>query len=290
MTMLRQRMLEDLELRGLSESTQEAYLRVVRQLAEHYGRAPDQITDEELRKYFLHLRNIRGIAQNTLQVSISALRFFYQYTLGKDFPTLELVRVRKEKKLPVVLSIAEVRQVLGCIRRLRYRTCLSTIYSCGLRLREGLFLQVADIDSERMRVHVRNGKVGKDRFVPLFQGTLELLRQYWAKHQHPVWLFPAPDRPRGAPSKTANKSMNASGVQFVFRAAVQESGIRKHATVHTLRHSYATHLLEAGVGLRLIQAYLGHSSPATTTIYTHLTQKVEAPAVVAINQVMEQFL
>jgi site-specific recombinase XerD len=290
MTLLRKRMLDDLELRGLSEHTQELYVRAVRQLAEHYERSPDQITDEELRQYFLYLRKVRGIAQSTVQVSLSALRFFYRYTLGKDFPALELVRVRRKKKLPVVLSITEVRQVLECIRRLRYRACLSTIYSCGLRLREGLFLQVADIDSERMRVHVRNGKGGKDRFVPLFQGTLDLLRQYWAKHQNPMWLFPAPDRPRGVPSKTATKSMNASGVQFVFKAAVRESGIRKQATVHTLRHSYATHLLEAGVSLRVIQAYLGHSSPASTTIYTHLTQKVEAPAVVAINQVMEQLL
>lgn len=290
MTTLRQRMLEDLKLRGLSESTQEVYVRAVRQLAEHCGKPPDQITDEELRQYFLHLRDVRGIAQNTLQVNLSALRFFYQYTLGKNLPTLELVRARREKKLPVVLSIAEVRQVLGCIRRLRYRACLSTIYSCGLRLREGLSLQVEDIDSERMRVHVRNGKGAKARYVPLFRGTLELLRQYWVKHRHPIWLFPAPERPRGAPSKTATAPMNASGVQFVFVAAVRESGIKKRATVHTLRHSYATHLLEAGVSLRVIQAYLGHSSPASTTIYTHLTQKVEAPAIESINQVMEQLL
>ena len=290
MTSLRQRMLDDLKLRGLSESTQEIYVRAVRQLAEHYGKPPDQVTDEELRQYFLHLRNVRGIAQNTLQVNLSALRFFYQYTLGKDIPTLELVRAPKEKKLPVVLSVAEVCKVLGHIRRLRYRTCLSTIYSCGLRLREGLSLQVSDIDSERMRVHVRNGKGAKDRYVPMFQGTLELLRKYWVKHRHPRWLFPAPERPRGAPSKTATAPMNASGVQFVFVAAVQESNIKKRATVHTLRHSYATHLLEAGVSLRVIQAYLGHSSPSSTTIYTHLTQKVEAPAIESIKQVMEQLL
>ena len=290
MTLLKERMLEDLQLRGMSERTQEVYVRAVRQLAEHYGKSPDQISDEELRQYFLHLRDVRGIAQSTLQVSLSAIRFFYQHTLRKDLPTLELVRVRREIKLPVVLSIAEVRQVLGCIRRLRYRTCLSTIYSCGLRLREGLFLQVADIDSERMRVHVRKGKGAKVRYVPLFQGTLDLLRQYWVKHRHPIWLFPAPDRPRGIPSKMATIPMNASGVQFVFKAAVQESGIQKQATVHTLRHSYATHLLEAGVRLRVIQAYLGHSSPASTTIYTHLTQEVEAPAIDSINQVMEQLL
>jgi integrase/recombinase XerD len=290
MTMLRERMLDDLKLRGLSERTQEVYVRAVRQLAEHYKKSPDQITDEELRQYFLYLKKVRGIAENTLRVSLCGIQFFYKYTLEKDFPTLELMRVPRVKKLPVVLSISEVRQILGCVQRLRYRACLSVIYSCGLRLREGLFLKVENIDSERMCIHVQKGKGHKDRFVPLCQGTLELLRQYWAKHRHPVWLFPAPDRPRGAPSKTATKPMNASGVQFVFQAAREESNIQKHATVHTLRHSYATHLLEAGVNLRVIQAYLGHSSLSSTTIYTHLTQKVETPAVEAVNQVMEQVL
>jgi len=283
-------MLEDLKLRGMSESTQEAYVRAVRQLADHYKKSPDQISDEELRQYFLYLKNVRGIAENTLRVNLSGIKFYYKYTLGREFPTLELMRVPRMKKLPVVLSISEVRQILGCVQRLRYRACLTLIYSCGLRLREGLFLKVENIDSERMCIHVQKGKGRKDRYVPLFQGTLELLRQYWAKHRHPVWLFPAPDRPRGAPSKTATKPMNASGVQFVFRAAVQECSIRKHATVHTLRHSYATHLLEAGVNLRIIQSYLGHSSLSSTIIYTHLTQKVEIPAVEAVNQVMEQIL
>ena len=290
MTLLRQRMFEDLKLRGLSKQTQEIYLRAVRQLAEHYKKPPDQINDEELRQYFLYLKQVRGIAENTLRINLSGIKFYYKYTLRKDFPTLKLMRVPRMKKLPVVLSISEVRQILGGVQRLRYRTCLTLIYSCGLRLREGIFLKVENIDSERMCIHVQKGKGRKDRYVPLVQGTLELLRQYWTKHRHPVWLFPAPDKPRGIPSKTAAKPMNASGVQFVFRAAVQECGIRKHATVHTLRHSYATHLLEAGVNLRVIQAYLGHSSLSSTTIYTHLTQKVETPAIEAINQVMEQVL
>jgi site-specific recombinase XerD len=290
MTMLRERMLDDLKLRGLSERTQEVYVRAVRQLAEHYKKSPDQISDEEIRQYFLYLKKVRGIAENTIRVSLCGIKFFYKYTLGKDFPTLELMRVPRMKRLPVVLSKSEVRQILGGVQRLRYRACLSVIYSCGLRLREGLFLKVENIDSERMCIHVQKGKGRKDRYVPVYQGTLDLLRQYWAKHQHPVWLFPAPDQPRGAPSKTAIKPMNASGVQFVFQAARKESNIEKHATVHTLRHSYATHLLEAGVNLRVIQAYLGHSSLSSTTIYTHLTQKVEIPAVEAVNQVMEQVL
>lgn len=290
MMMLSERMLEDMKLRGLSESTQEAYARVVRQLAKHYKKSPDQINDEELRQYFLYLKNVRKIAESTLGIHLGAIKFYFQYTLKREFPTLEMVRIQRIKKLPVVLSTSEVRKILGTVRRLRYRACLSLIYSCGLRLREGLFLKVKNIDSERMCIHVQKGKGHKDRYVPLVQGSLELLRQYWVKHRHPIWLFPAPDKPRGLPSKTAIKPMNAGGLQLVFRKAVDECGIQKHATVHTLRHSYATHLLEAGVNLRVIQAYLGHSSLSSTSIYTHLTQKVETPAIEAVNQIMKQVL
>lgn len=195
------------------------------------------------------------------------------------------MRPRREKKLPVVLSVAEVRRILGIIRRPRYRACSSTIYACGLRLREGVYLQVRDIDSDRMMVHVQHGKGAKDRYVPLPVPTLEMLRRYWRTHRHPEWLFPAPTK-SGVPLSTAIKPMSVSGVQRAFKAALQESGIQKEASVHTLRHSYATHLLEAGVNLRVIQAYLGHSSPKTTAIYTHLTRKVEDLAVEAINRVM----
>lgn len=146
MTMLRQRMLENLKLRGMSESTQEAYVRAVRQLAEHYEKSSDQISDEELRQYFLYLKNVRGIAENTLRVSLSGIKFYYKYTLKREFPTLELMRVQRMKKLPVVLSISEVRQILGRVQQLRYRSCLTLIYSCGLRLREGLFLKVENIN------------------------------------------------------------------------------------------------------------------------------------------------
>jgi site-specific recombinase XerD len=167
--------------------------------------------------------------------------------------------------------------------------CLTTIYSCGLRLREGVYLQVADIDSDRMMLHIRQGKGNKDRYVPLPAGTLQLLRDHWCTHHHPVLLFPAPTR-AGVPMSSATQPMDESGVQRAFKAALQESGVQKDASVHTLRHSYATHLLEAGVNLRLIQAYLGHSSFQTTTRYTHLTREVETIATDAINQVMQPLL
>jgi integrase/recombinase XerD len=278
-------MVEDMQLRGLSEKTQDGYVRAVRQLAEHYDKSPQNITDEELRQYFLHLTNVKHLSPSTIRVTLYGIKFLFQHTLRKEWPTLDLVRPRREKKLPVVLSVAEVRQILGIIRRPRYRVCLSTIYACGLRLREGVHLQVRNIDSDRMMVHVQHGKGAKDRYVPLPVPTLEMLRRYWRTHRHPEWLFPAPTK-SGVPLSTATKPMSVSGVQRAFKAALQESGIQKDASVHTLRHSYATHLLEAGVNLRVIQAYLGHSSPQTTAIYTHLTRKAEDLAAKAINRVM----
>ncbi len=188
-------------------------------------------------------------------------------------------------KLPVVLSRQEVHRVLGCLRQPHYRVCLSTIYSCGLRIGECVRLQVSDIDSDRMQVRVRQGKGNKDRYVPLPERTLELLREYWLSHRHSVWLFPA--RNRGGVQPLASQPMNRKGVSEAFRAALKESGVQKQATVHTLRHSWATHLLEDGVSLRSIQTYLGHSSPRTTALYTHLTRYTEAQAANAINQLLE---
>ena len=284
-TPLRHRMIEDMQLRGLAEKTQEAYLRAARQLAEHFGKSPKDISEEELRQYFLYLQNDKQVSSSTLRIALSGIKLLFQHTLRREWPTLDLVRPRQEKKLPVVLGVAEVRRVLVCLRRPPYRVCLSTIYACGLRLGEGVRLQVGDIDSERRMLHIRQAKGAKDRYVPLPKCTLEMLRWYWNTHRHPDWLFPAKTPPGVSPS-TATKPMSYSGVQRSFKAALRESGVHKQATVHTLRHSYATHLLEAGVNLRIIQAYLGHSSPKTTAIYTHLTRKTEDLAAEAIEQVM----
>ena len=281
MTHLRQRMIEDMQLRGLSERTQGSYVRAVRQLAEYYGRSPDQLSEEELRQYFLYLKNEKQASRSTCTVALCGIKFLYEYTLQRDWPTLSFVRPPRERKLPVVLSREEVCRILGCLRRPHYRVCLSTIYSCGLRLQEGVQLQVADIDSARKLLHVRLGKGAKDRYVPLPDRALELLRAYWITHRHPVWLFPAQ---KGV--TTATGPMCESGVQRAFRAALQESGIQKRASVHTLRHSYATHLLEAGVNLRVIQTWLGHRSPSSTALYTHLTHKTEDLATEAVNELM----
>jgi integrase/recombinase XerD len=158
MTSLRQKMIEDMQLRGLSERTQEAYVRAVRQLAEYYSKSPELITEEELRQYFLYLKNDKQCSRSTLTVALCAIKFFYDYTLQREWPTLTLVRPPRERKLPVILSREEVQHLLSCVRKPAYRVCLSTIYACGLRLEEGIRLQVPDIDSGRMLIHVRQGK------------------------------------------------------------------------------------------------------------------------------------
>jgi site-specific recombinase XerD len=279
MTALRQKMIEDMQLRGFAERTQEAYLSAVRQLAKHYRKSPDQIDEEELRQYFLFLKNEKHAARNTCTIALCGIKFFFQHTLGREWKTFDFLRPPKEKRLPVVLSIAEVRSILARVRRRRYRVCLSIIYACGLRLLEGVHLQVSHIDSERHLLHVCQGKGGKDRYVPLPHPALKMLRRHWLTHRDPLWLFPSPFQPEKGP-------MSESGLQRAFRTAVRESGISKHATVHTLRHSYATHLLEAGLNLRVIQSYLGHASPATTAIYTHITQTSNERTAQTINQVL----
>ena len=283
MTALRQRYIEDLQLRGLSARTQDSYVRVVRQLAEHYGKSPEVISEEELRQYLLYLKNEKHAARNTCTLALCSLKFFYQQTLKREWPTLDFMRPAREKKLPVVLSVEEMRRLLSCVHQPRYRMCLSTIYACGLRLQEGVHLQVGDIDGERHLVHVRHGKGNKDRCVALPQRQLEQLRAYWRTHRHPTWLFPRAPRA----GQLSPGPMCESRVQRALQAALRESGLTKPATVHTLRHSYATHLLEAGVNLRVIQAYLGHASPTTTALYTHLTQKTEAHMVETIDRVLE---
>jgi len=282
MTPLRQRMLEDMQLRGLAPKTQEAYLRAVRQLAEYIGKSPDQIIEEELRDYFLYLKNEKKASRSACTIALCGIKFFFENTLKRQWHTFDLVRPPKEKKLPVVLSREEVGSILGQIRRFQYRACLSTIYACGLRLNEGIQLQVADIDSKRHLLHIRHGKGHRDRYIPLPATTLSLLRQYWCSHHHPIWLFPSSHNNQ----KKEDKPICASGVQRALKAAVQTSGVNKAVTVHTLRHSWATHLLEAGINLRFIQLWLGHKSLQTTALYTHLTRPAETVATTTINRLM----
>jgi integrase/recombinase XerD len=279
---LRERMVEDLQLKGYSESTQKLYVSAVRQLCEHFNKPPGRITEENLRDYFLHGKNVKKWSRSTSTVALCGIKFFFDHTIKRPWPTLLFIRPGRNKTLPVVLSRDEVHRILHSICLLRYRVCLATIYSCGLRLSEGTHLKVEHIDSARGFITVRQSKGNKDRSVPLPEKTLQLLRQQWLEHRNDTWIFPSVVHGK----INAEKPISKSSVQTAFRKALKAAGIHKNASVHTLRHSWATHLLEAGVNLRLIQVWLGHSTPSTTSIYTHLTKTAQAVAVNSINALM----
>lgn len=288
MTEFSTRMLQDLQLSGYAKRTQEMYLRAVRQLSEHFNKPPDQITEEQLRDYFLYVKNVKKWSRTASTIAISGIKFFYEKTLSREWTTLKLVRPHREKRLPIILTSGEIRRIFNCVRFERYRVCLFTIYTCGLRVLEGCNLKVTNIDSSRMLVHIEGGKGNKDRYVPLPQRTLDELRQHWKTHRNPVWLFPAAGRGTHNEFATATEPTPFCNVQMAFKAALRKSGVNKpNASVRTLRHSYATHLLEQGVNLRLIQEYLGHNSPRTTAIYTHLTEVAQAQAAKVINRLMQ---
>ena len=285
-TAIRQKMHQDLQLAGLRESTQNRYLHALKQLASHYHTRPDRLSEEQVRSYLPYLKNDKKFAASLLGIAYNAIKFFYSRTAPRDWPTLRRLRVEKQKKLPDVLSVDEVRRLIGAVRTIHHRTFFWTVYSLGLRLDEALHLQVGDIDSARMLVHVHLGKGAKDRLVPLPPRTLQMLRQYWVTHHHAVWLFPAFGGDR-QPAALADRPMVRNGVQDAIRRVVVTLGLRKAVSIHTLRHSYATHLLEAGVNLRLIQQYLGHKSLETTMVYLHLSTASQEQAIAAINQLME---
>jgi integrase/recombinase XerD len=264
MSVIRQRMIEDMQLHGYAAKTQEAYVGAVRGLAKYYKRSPEEITQEEVRAYFLWLVKERGVARSTLMIHLSGIKFLFEKTLKREWIIFNLVRPQKRTKLPVVLSSEETKHLLSLVRLPKARMALTVIYACGLRLNEGLHLKAQDIDSERMLIWIRNGKGGKDRYVPLPERLLEMLRAYWKLHKPSTYFFF---------QKYKNIAISDTSLQHTFKAALRESGIRKAASIHTLRHSYATHLLERGVDLRVIQELLGHKSPQTTAIYTHLTDK-----------------
>lgn len=285
MTELRQRFTEDLQLHGYSPRTVDAYVRAVRQLAEHYHKPPDIISEEELRQYFLYNKNIRKWSRVASTISLCGIKFFFENTLQKEWTTFKLVRPPKEKKLPPILSLKEVRDILTNTKMEYHRACLTAIYSLGLRLQEGTHLQVADIDAQRMFVHIHRGKGNKDRLVPLPERTLQILRNHWLTHKNPRWLFPAPGRGQ-IHMPEADKPMPKASIQNAFRTALKQTRITKAVSLRHLRHAYAVHLLEAGVDLRFVQEYLGHSDPRTTMIYTRLINKALANPITILNQVM----
>lgn len=265
---------ETMRLRSLAAATRAEYLRMVRQLVVRHGGDPAGLDEAAVRAHLLWLKDDVRYSPSSMRMAVAAMRAYYGRHLGRDWRLFDLVRSPSAQKLPAVLTRAEVARLFATVRRPRFRTFFRLIYACGLRISEALQLEVRDL-REPGRVHIRAGKGDKERYVPLPELMREELRAWWKTHRHPRWLFPGAVRPMG---------MNAA--QHCMRLARVEAGLPAGTVVHTLRHSYATHLLEEGVSIRLISAYLGHASLETTLIYTHLTAVNEAGARAAVARLL----
>lgn len=274
------------DLKDYRPPTRKEYVRNLRKLAEHFQRDPAELTENQLREYFLFLRQHKGYKHSAMKAAKFALRSFYHECLQqKAWTVFEELRIAEPDVLPVVLSRTEVRALLGAITEARFRACLRLMYHCGLRVGETVSIRVRDIHGRHNppRLHIRNGKGGKDRYVPIAPAMVEELRRWWRTHQNPEWLFPSPGRAWADRTQSLSQSlarstqpMSVSSVQMAYRQARAASAVNTASTTHSLRHSYATHLLEEGVSLRQISQYLGHESLDTTVIYTHLTSISEA--------------
>jgi integrase/recombinase XerD len=264
-TPLRERMIEDMRIRGMGEKTQKGHIRAIKDFAAFLGRPPDTATPEELRAYQLHMTNT-GVTPTTFNVRIVSLRFFFGVTCGREEMKRYMQFRRAPRKLPVVLSVEEVADLLAAVPGpgLKYRAALGISYGAGLRASEVCNLKVTDIDSDRMLIHIDDGKGGRDRKAMLSPGLLELLRDYWREARPQGWLFPGKPKINPISPRQLNRA---------FTSAKHMVGIAKPATLHTLRHSFATHLLEANTDVRVIQVLLGHAKLSTTARYTHVATK-----------------
>jgi len=261
MGQLRDKMDRDMLLKNLSDRTRKTYLCCVRDFVRFHRRDPKELGDEQIKVFLHHLIVEKKASQSTVSQMYSALKFFYTVTLEREWNETGIPRGRRTYKLPVVLSKREVEAILGATVSLKYRTIFATIYSAGLRLREATGLLRTDIDAQRMTIRVRQGKGRKDRYTLLSRRNLELLLNHWRREQPREYLFYGDDR---------NRAIDPSSIQKAFHRSVIKSGIAKKATIHTLRHSFATHLLEAGCDILHIQKLLGHRSPSTTAVYLHV--------------------
>jgi integrase/recombinase XerD len=273
MTPLRQHMSTALQRSGKGERPQQAYVREVRLLAQCYHKSPDRISAQELPHYFLHRKNVEGLAPASMRICYSGIRFFYQHVLTRAWDTLTLMRAQTAHRLPAVLSVEEGRRLLASATPLHTQVSFTTVSRWGLRLHAALALQVSALAGQRLQVQVHRGQGATDRYVPLPADPLALLRIYWKTPRHKTWRFPATGRDQ-THSSSATSPLRRTSVQGAFRTAKQRAGITKMGgAIHPLRPSYATHLLEAGVHPRLIQRSLGHPQLETTMVYFHLTHK-----------------
>lgn len=264
MSKLRDQMMRDLELKGYALDTQRVYLGSVENFSLFFHRSPDKLGEKEVKEYLHYLITRRHTSQSRTNQVYSALKFFYHTTLERNWVMSKIPRVKKIKRLPIVLSRQEVRAVLSCVLNLKHRAILLMIYSAGLRVREAVQLRLSDIDSSRMVIRVQQGKGHKDRYTLLGKATLAVLREYYKEYRPGEWLF------AGA---HPGSHISVRSVQKVFSDAIERAQIKKPATLHSLRHSFATHLLEAGTDLYHIQRLLGHKSSKTTAVYLHVTTK-----------------
>lgn len=288
---------QHVELKDFRKPTKKEYVRYVRKLAEHFQCDPATLTEDQLRQYFLFLRQHKRYKAATMKgAKYSLLCFFVEHLKQKQWSVFKELRVAKPLVLPTVLSRQEVQRLLCAVREPRFRTCLTLMYHCGLRVGEAVRIEVKDIHGRENppRLHVKNGKGGKDRYVPLAPEMVQQLRQWWRTHQNPRLLFPTPGRGWADRTFTLSQSMHQgtgpmseSCVQAAYRMARAASGVNPGSTTHTLRHSYATHLLEEGVSLRQISVYLGHNTLETTVIYTHLTAISEARTQAALSKLYQ---
>ena len=278
---LYQQHLTNLTLQGKRPATIDAYSRAVRRLSAFFDRAPDAMTADDLKTYFASL--IATHSWSTVKLDRNGLQFFYRYTLDRQWEWLNIVKPPQVKRLPDVLTSAQVGLLISMTVKCRYQVFFLVLYTLGLRLCEELNLTIVDIDSASMQVHVRDGKGGKDRLVPLPSRTLAALRGYWATHRHPRLLFPkmGPD---------SDSPMDKGSVQKALKQVLADCDIHQHISPHSLRHCYATHLLEQGLDLRSLQALLGHASLNTTARYTHLTRVKQADSVLAVNQLADKLV
>jgi site-specific recombinase XerD len=269
----------NLSLQGKRPSTIDAYSRAVRRITQYFDQVPDTLTTADLKQYFNSL--IQTHSWSTIKLDRNGLQFFYRYTLDKQWEWLSIVKPPQVKRIPDILTPTQVCQVINQTKQLRYQVFFMTLYSMGLRLSEGLNLTIHDIDKSTMLIHVRNGKGGKDRMVPLPELTLLALRCYWKTHRHPRLLFP------GAHTKTATP-MDKGSVQKALKRVLVDVKIKKLISPHSLRHCYATHLLEQGLDLRSLQQLLGHASLNTTARYTQLTKVKQRDMSRAVNQLTDK--
>lgn len=283
-----------LQLRDLAISTQAEYRRYLRRMSEQVGRDPATLDESQVRAYILRIKGLERYAPRTLRAMVAALRAFYGDHLGHQWTLFDLVRARDTVKLPVVLTREEVARLFTVIHVERFRTILRLIYACGLRIREATLLEVSDVKKAPLRLHLHRTKGKKERFVPLPEAMYRELQDYWRLHRHPQWLFPGTGRGwrDGGPNAKARlrhapEPMGVGSIQNCLRIAVADARLPKGTCAHVLRHSYATHMLEQGVSIRLISAYLGHSSLQTTLIYLHLTAVNEGRAREAITRLFD---